>query len=233
MFWRGAFPGYGFKNDEGASMDAQAMTDLEDEIKEYMHGLKRYIRLRNISVESLSQQVASPEKHAELLVSLISSATGIPKRILLGSERGELASTQDKENWADRIDERRRDYAEPMILRAFIDRNVEVGVLPEPGPDGYEISWPEIYSPSDAEQAIVAKSRTETLAAYVNAIGADMVVPPEMFMKKFLGFTDDEVEQAQDITAGMMEEEAVEIEEERKRAEAEENARRALEQGQL
>ena len=140
----------------------------------------------------------------------------------MGSERGELASTQDKENWSDRIDERRRDYAEPMILRNFIDRNIAVGTLPEPGTDGYEVSWPEIYSPTDQEQAEVAERRTTTLADYFTDMGADLVVPPEMFMKKFLGFTDEEVEQAQKITEGMAEIEAQEIEAERKAAEEEE-----------
>ena len=216
MFWRGAFPGYGFKNDADSTIEGQALIDLQDEIEEYMHGLKRYIRLQNISVEDLTQQVASPEKHADLLVSLISSATSIPKRLLLGSERGELASTQDKENWSDRIDERRRDHAEPIILRPFIDKCVEYKILPAPGDDGYEISWPEIYSPTDAEQAEVAERRTQTLAAYVNAMGADLVVPPEMFLKKFMGFTDDEVAQAVEATEKLKADEEAEIEAERK-----------------
>ena len=216
MFWRGAFPGFGFKNDPDAMIGSQSLDDLETEIEEYMHGLKRYMRLQNITVESLSQQVANPKNHVDVLISLISAATGIPKRILSGSEMGELASSQDKENWADRIDERRRDHAEPMILRAFVDRNIEVGVLPQVSEDGYEVTWPEIYNPSDEEQATVAKTRTDALVAYANSPGADLVLPPEMFLKKFLGLSEEEVEQAQTITATMAEEEAAEIEEQRR-----------------
>ena len=37
---------------------------------------------------------------------MISAETGIPKRILTGSERGELASSQDRDNWFERYPER-------------------------------------------------------------------------------------------------------------------------------
>ena len=72
MFWRGAFPGYGFKEDKDSSMNAQALSDLEDEIQDYMHDLRRYIRLRGISVETLQTQVSDPSKHIQVQIDLIS-----------------------------------------------------------------------------------------------------------------------------------------------------------------
>ena len=98
----------------------------------YLHGFQRYLRLQGIDIQELKPQLADPSNHFAVLINMISIATGIPKRILLGSERGELASSQDEKNWADQIDSRRKDHCEPMILRPLIDSLIGVGVLPEP-----------------------------------------------------------------------------------------------------
>ena len=71
---------------------------------------------------------------------LISAASGIPLRIMTGSERGELASTQDDGNWASRIEERQLHFAEPMILRPLIDRLIELRALPEPSDGEYQLN---------------------------------------------------------------------------------------------
>jgi hypothetical protein len=202
MFWRGAFPGYGFKVDEGAQIGTQDLEDLQDEIEEYMHGLKRYIRLRGMSVEDLAMQVADPTGHAGIVTDLIACATRIPKRILLGSERGELASTQDEKNWLATVDARRRQHCEPTILRPFIDRLVEVGVLPEPS-EGYTVEWPDLMSPSDKETAEVGETRSKALKNYVEGIGADAVLPPEIFLEKIMGFSKEEIDQIQSILEGI------------------------------
>jgi len=212
MFWRGAFPGYAIVADEDADLSKQDMDDLEDEIQNYMHDLQRYIRLAGAKVQGLDMQVADPSKHFEILIKIISGAEGIPTRILLGSERGELASEQDERAWNERVDERRRDHAELMILRPFIDKQIEIGVLPKPV-EGYNVEWPDISVPSAKETAEVSKIRTEALAKYAMSPGADILVPKEMFLKKFLDFSDEEIDQ---INMGLEEEEVVdeEIEEE-------------------
>lgn len=214
MFWRGAFPGYAFVADPDATIKPQAMTDLKAEIEAYVHNLTRYMRLKGMSVQDLASQVADPSNHFDLLISLISAATGIPKRILLGSERGELASSQDKDNWAEQIEDRRLDYAEPMILRPFIDRLIKIGILPTPGEDGYTVEWPDLFAASENEQAIVSKTRTEALAAYANSPAASLVVPHTFYLSKFLGFTTDEIEQMDDMRDEMQKEEDERIAEE-------------------
>ena len=218
MFWRGAFPGLGFMADADSDIDAQTLSDMEDEIEEYIHGLKRYLRMQGITIAELAQQVADPTGHVEILLQLISGATGIPKRILVGSERGELSSSQDEANWNSRVSERRDDYCEIVILRPLIDRLIQVKVLPEPSEAGYTIAWPDLFSPSEKEQAEIAKTRMETLAAYVNAQGADLVLPVEMFLERMLGFTSEEVEKALGLIETMMVDETREIEEAQRRS---------------
>jgi len=198
MFWRGAFPGFGLKLASDASVTDQTLTRLQKEMQEYLHGLKRYIRLQGIDIQELKPQVADPSKHVETIVDLISAATRIPKRILLGSERGELASKQDAQNWAEHIDERRRNHCEPKILRPFVDRLIQVGVLPTPA-EGYTVDWPDLLTPSDKDKAEVGEIKARALKAYVDAIGASDVVPPEVFLRKFLDFTRDEIDQLNEM----------------------------------
>lgn len=198
MFWRGAFPGLAFKVDEGAVLGKQSLSDFTDEIEEYMHGLRRDLRLEGISVDSIAQQVADPSAHIDMLLDLVAAAARIPKRILMGSERGELASSQDEKNWALYIDGRRREHCEPKLLRPVIDRLVEVGVLTKPS-EGYTVRWPDLLTPSDKEKAEVGAIRAKALKDYVDSIGAADTLPSNMFLKHMLHFTPEEIEQINEM----------------------------------
>jgi len=193
MFWQGALGGKAFSAKDGATVDVQALSAIQDEIDEYLHGMRRYMRLTNMDVQDLSPQVSDPNPHIEAQIKLISGDTRIPQRILVGSERGELASTQDESNWLSCVQERRDQFAEPCILRPFIDILIERGTLPKPA-DTYQIKWPDLWSASEKEQADVAKTKTEALAAYINAPGADAVVPVEFFLEEFLHVTPDQID---------------------------------------
>lgn len=192
-FFRGAFPGFGLKKQPDATFEKQDKDALTDEMEEYLHGFKRFFRIQGIDIQELKPQIADPSNHISAQIDLISAATGIPKRILLGSERGELASSQDEKNWADRIDERRKEHCEQVILRPLIDRLIKVGVLPKPA-EGYTVKWPDMMTPSEKDTAEVGEILAKALKAYVDAMGAQEIVPPEIFLQK-LGFSKDEVEQ--------------------------------------
>lgn len=194
MFWQGALGGKAFSTKEGATLDTQTAAAMGEEIDEYIHGLRRFMRLQNMDVQNLSPDLAtSPKDYLDIQLDLLSGDTGIPKRILVGSERGELASTQDESNWLTRIEQRRIQFAEPFIMRPVVDRLIEVGILPEPR-DGYQVDWPDLWSMSDQEQATVSKTRTETIATYVNAPGIEAMVPEEFFLEEIVGLTKEQVE---------------------------------------
>lgn len=187
MFWRGAFQGLAFKNDEGATMNDANKLALTTEIDNYVNNMQRYLKLQNMDVKTIETQVADPKNHFDLQMSLISAARGIPKRILLGSERGELASNQDESNWLARVDERRVDHAELLILRPFIDRMIEYGILPTPQ-RSYNVEWPDLYSASGIDQAKIAEADMRALNDYMQLQG-DQVIPVEVFLEKELGYS--------------------------------------------
>ena len=176
MFWQGAYRGLHIDIDpefQQGSLSEPELASLSDEIDEYINGLRRFIRTQGVTVNTLKAQIADPSAPFNVIMDLISGASKIPKRILFGSERGELASSQDEINWNSRIRERQEQFAEPMILRALIDKLISLGALPKPKGDDYKVEWPSLFELNDLNkaQAIWTWARAaEKLAAAV-AVG--------------------------------------------------------------
>jgi len=86
MFYRGGFPGYVFNMGDGESLSDPDIDDMKKQITNYTNSMQRYLRLRNVTVTGLAQQIADPKNQQDAIFNLISAGTGIPKRILTGSE---------------------------------------------------------------------------------------------------------------------------------------------------
>lgn len=194
MFWRNARPGYAGNVDKDMSMGKAEEDALERQLDEYEHDLRRILINQGIDLHALQAQIADPANHADIQLQMISAATGIPKRILVGSERGELSSTQDSEEWLGTIQSRREEYAEPQILRPLIDRLIQYQILPKPTKGEYFIGWTELFSQSDKEKAEVGKIRATALKEYASTPVAADIMPFEMFLKFLLGLKDDEIQ---------------------------------------
>ena len=157
--WRRMDPGMHLNLDPSVKLTPKDEAAIDAEFGEYLHGLRRTVRTRGMEVNPLNTAVTNFGPNVDTILQIVSGVTGIPQRILLGSERGELASTQDKGNFEDRVRERRHSFAEPVI-RALVDRLIEHGALPQPA-DSYYIAWPESGRMSIADQATVALNITQ------------------------------------------------------------------------
>ena len=195
MFWRGARPGFQGNIAEDYEMTPEMEEDLQNQINEFEHDLRRILINKGVSYESLKQEISDPSSHVDVLIQMISAETGIPKRILTGSERGELSSTQDRDEMMTYIQSRREEHAEPNIVRPFIDYCIKYGILPAAGADGYAIKWQDLFAASEKEKVEIGKARSEALSKYAASPMAEMVVTPEQFLKYFLGLDKEAVEQ--------------------------------------
>lgn len=213
MFWRGARPGYASKIDPDYMLTKDTEEGLKRQLDEFENNLRRILMLEGMTIESLEPQVVDPSMHVDIQIQMISSITGIPKRILTGSERGDLASTQDKDNWLDLIQMRREEYAEPKIVRATIDRCIEYGVLPPPQKEVYKIKWQDLYAPSVKDQADIGQIRALALKHYTYNPQAEDFVPFEAFLTFFLGLEEEEVEYVMQLQASNIGKEIRDIEE--------------------
>lgn len=210
MFWRGAFPGYNFKLDPDIQVDQKEIDTLKTDISDLVNSLKRYIRTRGLTVEALETQVVDPSNHINIMVDLVALGRGIPKRILLGSERGQLSSDQDERNWSSKIDERRINHVIPNIVNPFVDRGILYGFLPPT--EEYNVDWPSLFSVSEKDKATTAKDMTTAIRDYITSEASNLI-PIELYLKKVVGFTQDEVTLCVEYYNQMMEEENDQIEE--------------------
>lgn len=161
MYWLSANRGMQADIDPEMDLDPADAKALGDELDEYQHQLRRFIRTRGVTIKDLGSDVANPADIFAMLVGLISGTTGIPKRILLGSEAGELASAQDRANWAERIDERRMLFCEPRVLRPTVQLLQNIGLLPE---GEFSFDWPSAFLQNPLEEG-------QTMAQKARAIG--------------------------------------------------------------
>jgi hypothetical protein len=207
MFWRGARPGFQGMVDKDYQMTQTTKDDLKNQIDEYEHNLRRILINEGVDLKALAQQIADPKGHFDMLIACVSAVTGIPQRILAGSERGELASTQDTGEWKTYVQSRREDHAEPHIIQPFTDRLIELQILPKPDSGNYTVDWLDLFSISEKERVEIGKARANAIREYTTNPMAQMIVSPDEFKEYCLGYTQGQIDYSKKlIAAGISEE---------------------------
>jgi len=166
IFWTGASPRYQFNVDAGNASDVpdDELAKLDEEVQKLVHNMQNYIKTFNTDVEVISGEEVDPSGVHDVILSAISGTKGIPKRILTGSERGELASTQDRATWFGKVETRRNQFVEPAIVRPFIDRLIEFEVISRPANDVYSVEWPNLFELNELEQSEVEANRAKVIS---------------------------------------------------------------------
>lgn len=191
MFWKGAFPGMSIETHPQLGGDVEVdVAAIREQMEQYMNGLQRYLSSSGMTVRPMSPTVADPSSHIDRQLDAICIAVACPKRVFMGSERGQLASGQDDETWNSRLEDRQQVYITPRVIVPFVDRLIQLGVLTEPGPDGYTVYWPSLTEATESEKAAVAVQRTDAMSKYVGG-GVDMLVDPLNYLTRIIGLDED------------------------------------------
>lgn len=154
-FWLRANQGLHLDLDKDMQLaDAQAAIEsLKEQAELYKHQLTRWLRTRGVKANVLGSDVADFGGPADAILTQIAGAKAIPKRILTGSEMGELASSQDRDNWKDQINGRQTGHANRLI-RDLVDRLIQFNYLPAPAKEGaYEVRFGKIETRTENEKA--------------------------------------------------------------------------------
>jgi len=201
-YYKTGMGGMGFKVDPNAELGEEDEKTLRRDIRDYMNELRRDLLLQGVEPKPLTMDYKSPKEIVELLIQSICADKGIPMRILLGSEIGDLASTQDRRNWMTIVFNRSRNVVETELLRPIVDRFVELGILPTPAKP-YQIEWADPEALSQVEKADYGNKFITALVSYCNSPMALMVSPFSLLTVVF-GFKDEVarrlLEEAQDET---------------------------------
>jgi hypothetical protein len=161
-FWMTGNRGLQADVDKEMELSPEDAKNLEEEIDGYVNDLRRVIKTRGVTIKNIGSEVADPKNIVDVLISLISANTGLPKRVLMGSEAGQLASAQDRANWAERVAERQQQFGAPVMLVPFINLMTNLGVLP--ASDQLTITWAEAFKMSPLERAQTSAALGRTAA---------------------------------------------------------------------
>jgi len=198
-YWLLANRGMHIDVDKDMDLQAEDAKNLSDEIDEYQHQLRRVLRTRGVTVKSLGSDAADPKNEFGVLMSLLSAGSGLPQRVMMGAEAGQLASQQDRANWAARVAERIAKFAQPKVLKPFVQMMGNAGVIKLPPVLDY--SWPEAFKMNPLERAQtsaqMARSATNVARALSTAqtVGVDLlsveesraIIAPTTKMPEFIG----------------------------------------------
>jgi hypothetical protein len=158
-------------NKEGYTLDNAA---LESQIEAFLHDLARTLIAEGIEVGFPGGQMLDPTGAFDVTLSRVAAGANMPQRVVVGSAKGELAAAEyDAKEWAKEVRFRQSNFAEPEILRPFIDRLIELGALPQPK-DSYDVGtqddkgqwyWPPLEELSALEEAEVVARRATAIRA--------------------------------------------------------------------
>lgn len=192
-FWRSAWPGLAAKKDPNVRWTDKSKEDVASQFQAYAHGMSRVMRLEGVDIQELIGRPASPKDHVYVNLELIAGTVNIPRRILTGSEMGEMASTQDRENWHDRIMERRNNWAVPHVIKQLIGKLSSSGVVD--APEDYIIKWDRSQH-SERDQTEINKKKTSMIVAYAKEPSSQSIYSHYDFLVNILEHTP---EQAKEI----------------------------------
>lgn len=189
MFWQGANQGLAMNIDPNADLSDDDFARFQTQMDDYSQGLSRKIVTQGGSIQTLGAQVADPTKHLMAQLQFIATTIGVPLRVLLGSEQAQLASSQDTANWNSRLHRRQVDHNGPRILKPFLDKMIELGMLPVPKNNEYQTHWQDLDTLSDMDKAVVAKAESEAINIYASGASGG-VVERDIWLRETMGWDD-------------------------------------------
>lgn len=154
-FWLRSNGGMQIDLDKDVNLEPDELAAMQTQMEEYSNEIRRTIRTRGIKMNRLGSDVADFSSPSDTIITQIAGTKSIPKRILTGSEMGQLASSEDRENWKDQVNGYQTQHLTPYVIRPLVDRLVSYGYLPTPsgGSLVYEVKWPHVQTLTEQERA--------------------------------------------------------------------------------
>jgi len=176
--WALAKPGLHAKLDPEADVTPEDLKNFTDQLEDFEHKYRRVLQTTGVDLEQLESSVPGFGPNLHAILKLISGASKIPLRKLVGSERGELASTQDKNNWNSTVSTYRKKVCTKQI-KGLIDRLIEHGALPTPN-NSYRVVWPSVEELDELEKSKLVVGLAEANKSQYEAEGSIIVSAREI-----------------------------------------------------
>lgn len=157
-FWKNAKSAPVLEVDPEAKIDEMARTmgvpveeladKMNEQVEDWQRGFDKLLMIQGMQAKSLSVTLPSPEHFFSIALQSFAASIMIPVKILVGSQSGERASTEDAAEWSQTNMARRNNTARPNIME-LVNRLERFRILPER--DWY-LDWSDLTEASMVEK---------------------------------------------------------------------------------
>lgn len=195
-YWRNAVQKLFFENENPLEPDILFDEEkMKNEIEEFINGLQNYMVTPGFKAKAVAPAVTDPGPHIQVLIDAICIVMDVPKRIFMGSERGELATREDQKKWDKRVGGRQNRWCTPGVVIPHLSRLILLGVLPTPRPGNRLLTtWPDLSFSTEEEIANILFKRTQALVTFVEGGGGRLFAPKDYLIRE-MGYTMQEAEE--------------------------------------
>jgi hypothetical protein len=131
---------------------------MDEQVADWQRGFDQLLMLQGIEAKTLGITLPSPEHFFAIALQSFAASIPIPMKILVGSQTGERASTEDAQEWAQTNMSRRNNVVIPNILK-LVNRLEQIGILPE---KDWHLDWTDLTESSMAEKIDRAVKMADT-----------------------------------------------------------------------
>lgn len=161
-FWKNAKAGLSLEIDKDAKIAdmatamgvevSEVVDRMDEQVGDFNKGFDKSLLLQGIKATPMQVTLPSPEHFFAIALQDFGASLSIPLKILVGSQTGERASTEDAAEWAKTIMSRRTDETVPNIMN-FVRRLVRFGIL---AAKDWHLDWSDLTETSMSEKVDLA-----------------------------------------------------------------------------
>lgn len=114
------------------SPTAEQAEDIAKKFSRLQDGIDRVGVFQGIESFKSEQQREIAGHYMEVLFKCVGMATGIPYKILIGTQEAKIAGQADEAAWERKLNSRRKEQCEANIIRPLINKLIESGTIRKP-----------------------------------------------------------------------------------------------------
>lgn len=137
-------------------------TKMQSDLEDFEHKMRLVLRIKNADAKQLGSEAVDGKNQHDLLISEIAGTEGIPQRVLIGSERGELASSQDILNLDTMIEGRQVTVCEPWV-KQVVRYLYTWGFIPAPSTGKFSVEWNPLSQMTPTEKVELGQKKLDLL----------------------------------------------------------------------
>lgn len=131
---------------------------MDEQVADWQRGFDQLLMLQGMEAKTLGITLPSPEHFFAIALQSFAASIPIPMKILVGSQTGERASTEDAQEWAQTNMSRRNNVVIPNVMK-LVNRLERVGILPE---KDWHLDWSDLTESSMSEKIDRANKMADT-----------------------------------------------------------------------